>query len=116
MSDEFTEAVNRGVELLDRHSPDGIMWPYRIDLAELDVADWRSCVLGQLYGGDYVTGVRELERATGETHVGWLTFGVRHGFEVSAGDGTYRTLGDYEGLRRAWLTRIESLRAERRLP
>lgn len=116
MSAEFTEAVNRGVELLDRHLPDGVMWPHRVDLDELNMSDWRWCVLGQLYDGDYATGTSELTRATNDTVHGWLTFGVRHGFEISAGDGVYGTLSDYSTLRDVWRDRIESLRAERPLP
>lgn len=116
MSDEFTEVVDRGVELLDRYSPYGDTWPYEVNLLELDMSDWRSCVLGQLYDGDYSSGVRELGHAAGWVNASFMTFGVRHGFEVKTGDGIHRTLTDYTALRDAWRNRIELLRAERGIP
>lgn len=44
MSDA-TEAVDRGVELLDRKVPS---WREHIDLAEFDLSSTRNCIVGQL--------------------------------------------------------------------
>jgi hypothetical protein len=39
--------VAAGAALLDTARPG---WPALVDLNVLDIADWRSCILGQLYG------------------------------------------------------------------
>jgi hypothetical protein len=58
------ERVKRGMALLEeRHGPD---WVGMIDLAELDLRDGHSCVLGQVYlaseeGDGYSCGVIDLD-------------------------------------------------------
>lgn len=68
------EAVQRGMDLLDEHGPRG--WRDEIDLAELDIALSRQCVLGQLWGfyADGVATLREL--VPGFTMVGYGFMGV----------------------------------------
>lgn len=48
VTEAMVEAVQRGMDLLDVHGPRG--WRHEIDLATLDIADSRQCVLGQLWG------------------------------------------------------------------
>ncbi len=51
-------SVGRGIELLDRHGPEG--WRQLLDLERLDLSQPEDCVLGQLYGG-YYAGCRALD-------------------------------------------------------
>lgn len=116
MSNEFTEAVERGVSVLDAHASDGPLWIHRVDLDRLVMMDWRDCVLGQLYEGDYVTGLHTLVALTRFPGTD-VSFSTRHGFEVDvADDGVVRSSTDYARLTDTWRDRIELLRAERAIP
>lgn len=54
----MNRAVKRGVKVLDRRGPEN--WFLRVDPSTLDLADQRYCVVGQVYGGAYGYGLREL--------------------------------------------------------
>ena len=52
------QRVLDGIELLKKKWGDD--WVDHIDLDEFDLQDGSSCVLGQLYGGNYVNGLNAL--------------------------------------------------------
>lgn len=66
------ERVQAGAQLLDSHLPE---WRARVVLDTLDIADWRWCVLGQVFG-TYSIGVEEL---FGD-HPDWVDEAIAHGF------------------------------------
>lgn len=51
------EQVRAGIALLDQKVPD---WRDQVDVAELDMVEYRQCVLGQVYGS-YHDGLDELD-------------------------------------------------------
>ena len=46
MSSRYDEAIDRGIALLDQKIPE---WCHKMQLDHLDMADGKSCVLGQLF-------------------------------------------------------------------
>lgn len=81
------DCVARGARLLDDHRPG---WRESVDAARLDVSDFHSCVLGQLYGSF----------SAGLTQLGLRLDGARieeHGFDVLLGD-----TGRYPAVQGAW--------------
>ena len=68
------EAAATGADLLDRLKPG---WYRRINLEQLDVSRVDSCVVAQLYNGNYAAGRHDLERLHGDHITSW-----RYGFSV----------------------------------
>jgi hypothetical protein len=85
-----------GAALLDRHRPD---WHQQVDGDRLDLEDWRTDVLGQLYG-TFGVGVHTLTPGLSEAEVDAWT--VAHGFDLDDTDlgllagprGAYQALTD----------------------
>lgn len=75
--------VARGVALLDADRPG---WRHLVDVKQLDMWDYKRCVLGQVYG-DYLSGVREL--------------GL-HAFFADTDNGFYPYRGEGRVLARQW--------------
>lgn len=90
-------AINRGVEVLNRHSPH---WFTLIDLARLDIAICTDCIVGQVFGSDDFGGnLRKLGVDT--------TYEASdYGFDVD--DDEYNA----EELEAAWRHRIEWMRED----
>jgi len=54
---ELTSAAHEGALLLDEKRPG---WENEIDVDQLDMGSYKSCVLGQLHHGDYSKGLGQL--------------------------------------------------------
>jgi hypothetical protein len=91
--DEFhAEAVDRGVEFLDRKLGRDV-WLPRVNLETLDVATGNDCALAQATGVDYSRALRRLNADHCST---------RYGFS---------TPHSYQRLTRTWIRKIKELRA-----
>lgn len=55
------QAVDRGIKLLDRTIPN---WREKIDLTDLDLASSQHCVLGQVEGHSFYSGMQLLFKDT----------------------------------------------------
>lgn len=107
-------AVRRGVKLLDSVTPG---WIDRIDLTKLDLRDPNCCMLGQLYGEDFVQGTRRLSNALLEARKNFIClFDVNcselsveeYGFDISFPC----TLEKYSIITEEWTKVIEKRRAK----
>lgn len=89
--------ARKGARLLDRVRPD---WYAEIDIDQLDLADWESCILGQLYGS--FAGGREIVLGE-DSHNEQAT---PHGFfwPGTADKGEYGP--NHDRLKRAWAEEI----------
>ena len=65
---DYTERVQRGINLLNQHSP---YWLNRLDLENLYMDQEHQCILGQLFGS----------YAKGKNKLG-LVVGCEHGFVI----------------------------------
>ena len=93
--------VAAGAALLDQRRPG---WHQQVDLGRLDLEDWRTDVLGQLYG-TFGVGVHKLTPGLSEAEVDAWT--VAHGFDVDDTD-----LGLSAGPRAAYQTLTDAWRDE----
>lgn len=87
MSSKYDPAIDKGIALLDAKVPE---WCAKMQLAHLDLALGRSCVLGQVFGS-YYDGLKAL---------GVRNWGEDEGFFVLMKDGAF------SGLTRRWKQRI----------
>lgn len=55
---DYTEAVARSVELLDKNFPG---WRKKIDRSKFDISECDSCILSQLFH-DYERGLTQFEK------------------------------------------------------
>lgn len=98
MRQETIDAVNRGIALLDEKAPG---WRGKIKPENLDLADCRYCVLGQVFK-HYSSGLfklfHEMIEATSETYT---ETSVWYGFNTA--DGYDR----FEELEQAWLEKLK---------
>lgn len=103
-----TDSVTRGVALLDERLGREF-WLERVNIAELDVASPRNCVACQ------VTGLRYTEAANvlGAPSAPYAraVWGDEYGFSLDLIEFTVERT--YHMLTRAWVRRVEQLRAER---
>jgi hypothetical protein len=90
-----------GAALLDQRRPG---WQQQVDPGRLDLEDWRTDVLGQLYG-TFGVGVHKLTPGLSEAEVDAWT--VAHGFDVDDTD-----LGLSAGPRAAYQTLTGAWRDE----
>ena len=100
---DATDAVKRGVTLLDEHTPG---WDAKINLGTLDVSCYHGCVLGQLFG-TYTGGQCTLWFDEADK----MGLSVFHGFTAPEvlGDGIEE--GNYAELTELWTEIIEARRA-----
>lgn len=96
------EAVQRGVELLDRNHPG---WYNKIPLDKLHMADGDYCVLGHLYG-TYYTGLDMLQISPSE-HMGMF-----YGFVADPVHPTPFIDASYSALTRKWKAVIQARRTQ----
>lgn len=95
MSDKYYERAKKGAAALDvKLGPD---WEYRINLAQLNLADGPVCVLGQLFT-DYVAGRDELFN---EEFYSAVAQSNAHGFTISPAPGSYNA-DEWKKLTNAW--------------
>lgn len=87
--DDMDACVARGAALLDEKYEG---WHERIDQSRLRMESVHDCVLGQLYGGGYAEGLRDLF-----PNSDWPS-GSEHGFD---------TAGEYAELADLWREQIE---------
>lgn len=118
---DFSEAIERGVKLLNRFAPD---WFNHVNLDRLELASGRYCVLGQLAMADFHERLTEYFRHEARPHrydyadlIDWLRdhgfvygqpdAGVFYGFSLRGSENQ-----PWEALTLQWVERIEKLRAE----
>lgn len=75
----FAERVDAGIALLDERGPEG--WDDKINLATLNIANARDCVLGQVYGR-YGAGCNALDIGLGLEYGFWSFLGMTSLTEV----------------------------------
>ncbi len=76
MRKDAIRGVTSGAAILDAQMPG---WERGVDLGTLDIRSTCNCVLGQLFNGSYVDGVRELFLQEEGINAA-LTTSHRHGF------------------------------------
>jgi hypothetical protein len=78
MKNNFEEAVQRGMSLLDERMPN---WRARISLVHLNIWTLDSCILGQIFEGGYTCGLDVLcdERGNRSRQ----SFAEHYGFNTS---------------------------------
>jgi hypothetical protein len=96
MRTRIVESVKRGVALLDEKVPD---WRSKIDLATLDMNDTDHCVVGQVTGDFFYTGMKRLFPATTPS-TNWAA-ATEHGFYIPD-DKVADTTEQHEALRDEW--------------
>lgn len=96
---ELKDYVDWGTALLDEYVPG---WEEEIHLPSLDLSSGCNCVVGQLFGQDYVNGLRALG----------LQAGAQHGFDLPD---ELDKWGKWEELTALWREVIENRRALRKL-
>lgn len=110
------ERVARGAALLDEKLFDAVArergndWRYAIDLARFSILSSASCVLGQLYDGDYAAGLDALGITDMDNSAAGLT-AADYGFDLRVGD-----LISGAQLEAAWVELLEAAQAEGRQP
>jgi len=95
---EHTEAVALGMKELDRGRPG---WEHHIDLDKLNVGHMGNCVLGQLFGGNWLAGLIALGCPSHEEEPTW------------ADDRGFRCVGHEGSLTTAWKRAIQARRQAR---
>lgn len=96
MRDKYYDRAKKGAALLDRELGPG--WEYHINLKDLDLAQGPVCMLGQLYGRDYI---ETRDHLFGEAFHSAVSASAAHGFTVDASR-TARIRFEFEKLTRAW--------------
>lgn len=107
--------ITRGVARLDERLPVGGAWVGYVDLATLDMADYRHCVVGQvvrtlLLGHPAIRFTHALEL------LGIGGSGAGYGFELMPHTGWTVRLDAYRRLTAEWVETLLTLRRERGVP
>ena len=66
----FKTVLKRGFKFLDKNNPG---WEKEINLRELNMKNCCNCILGQLYDGNYYTGVEILGLKDWDEKMGFYT-------------------------------------------
>ena len=90
--DRMSEAIDRGVDLLNEHTPH---WFKLIDLKRLELSVCADCIIGQVFGTDDFTEAFEAFAPEG-------TEPYMYGFDTDDGE-------DYTELTDVWTGKIEEL-------
>lgn len=79
---EYTTNAPKGAAFLDEERPG---WANEINPAEMDLENGNTCILGQLYGGNWGSYVTGVEKLFGTNPVGSMEahdWALQHGFHT----------------------------------